>query len=233
VSGDAWAVVARWLAELPTAPETPLCPNRRGQALTVNGLQERLRHYAAQAGVTLRCHQLRHTFARQMVEHEMPVTSLSKMLGHDSLSTTQVYSTGADPALRETYQRAMQAWETDAPAAPPAQPAPASFPVIASPALPDERAWPTFAEWALDLPAWVREPCRDAARVHRAMRDWKVSQRQRQGRRRLQELAQREAWRWQLKQRAMTAWSELTRAREACKPFWTHSWRADHPRPGA
>jgi len=105
--------------------------------------------------------------------------------------------------------------------------------VIASPALPDERAWPTFAEWALDLPAWVREPCRDAARVHRAMRDWKVSQRQRQGRRRLQELAQREAWRWQLKQRAMTAWSELTRAREACKPFWTHSWRADHPRPGA
>jgi len=109
LSGDAWAVVARWLAELPTAPETPLCPNRRGQAMTVNGLQERLRHYAAQAGVTLRCHQLRHTFARQMVEHEMPVTSLSKMLGHDSLSTTQVYSTGADPALRETYQRAMQA----------------------------------------------------------------------------------------------------------------------------
>lgn len=156
LSGDAWAVVARWLAEQPSDPATPLCPNRRGQALTVNGLQERLRHYAAQASVSVRCHQLRHTFARQMVEHAMPVTSLSKMLGHDNLSTTQAYLTGADPALRETYQRAMQAWETDAPAAPPAPPVPAAFPVIASPALPDERAWPTFAEWALDLPPRTR-----------------------------------------------------------------------------
>jgi site-specific recombinase XerD len=42
-------------------------------------------------------HQLRHTFARQMVEHDLPVMILSKLMRHANLSTTQVYRTGADP----------------------------------------------------------------------------------------------------------------------------------------
>jgi site-specific recombinase XerD len=79
LTADAYAVVQRWLAESPASPDAPLCPNRHGQPMTVNGLQERLRHYAAKAGVSVTCHQLRHTFARQLVEHELPVTTLAKL----------------------------------------------------------------------------------------------------------------------------------------------------------
>jgi hypothetical protein len=136
----------------------------------------------------------------------MPVTSLSKMLGHTGLSTTQLYLTGADPAVREQYQQAIQAWETDTPLAAPV-PSPATVPFIPTPVLP-EPAWPTFAEWATDLPEWVRTPCRAA--VQQAMRHWKASQRRRQGQRRLQELAQ--FWRWQLARRPFQAWAGLTRA---------------------
>jgi integrase/recombinase XerD len=59
LTADAYAVLDRWLQEGPGAADTPLCPNHRGQPMTVNGLQERLRHYCQKAGVAVTCHQLR------------------------------------------------------------------------------------------------------------------------------------------------------------------------------
>jgi site-specific recombinase XerD len=116
LTADAYAVLARWLAEMPAAPDAPLCPNRHGKPMTVNGLQERLRQYCRQAGVRVTCHQLRHTYARQLVEHELPVATLAKLMGHTSISTTQLYLTGADPQLRRDYQQAMTRWASDDPA---------------------------------------------------------------------------------------------------------------------
>ena len=108
---------------LPTSPDTPVCPNHLGRPMTVNGLQDRVRHYAQAAGVQVTAHQLRHTFARQMVEHDLPVTTLPKLMGHASLSTTQVYLTGADPQVRREYTDAMTRWEqSPAPVEPPSSP---------------------------------------------------------------------------------------------------------------
>lgn len=118
LSADAYAVLDRWLQEVPGAADTPLCPNRRGQAMTVNGLQERLRHYCRQAGVAMTCHQLRHTFARQLVEHDLPVAMLSKLMGHDRLSTTQLYLAAADPQVRQAYAEAMARWDPSLPPPP-------------------------------------------------------------------------------------------------------------------
>ena len=116
---DAYAVLERWLQLIPQTPDTPLLLNRRGQGMTVNGVQERLRHYTAKIGVSITCHQLRHTFARQLVEHDLPVTTLAKLMGHSALSTTQGYVAGADPQVRQAYQAAMSCWTTDTSAAPP------------------------------------------------------------------------------------------------------------------
>jgi integrase/recombinase XerC len=217
LSLDAYAVVARWLALTPGKADTPLCPNARGQRLTVSGLQERLHHFAQQAGVQVSCHQLRHTFARQLVEHDLPVTTLSKLLGHECLSTTQVYLTGADPHVRQDYAAAMAQWETplppDLPAGPPEpvpapeppHPTPATSPTPAAP----PPAPPELAEtWAPALPAWIRDAC--LASVHHQARNWKPSQQRRHSKRRLDELAQ--FWTWQLAHRPVHAWSELTRA---------------------
>ena len=79
----------------------------RGRPLTANGLEWLLRGYGQQIELHLTPHQLRHTFARQMTEMGMPITSLGKLLGHARVSTTQIYTAGADPQLAEAYQSAM------------------------------------------------------------------------------------------------------------------------------
>jgi len=207
LTADAYAVVERWLEFIPSTLESPLLLNRRGQGMTVNGVQERLRHYTSKLGVTITCHQLRHTFARQLVEHELPVTTLAKLMGHTALSTTQGYIAGADPQVRQAYQAAMNWWtiETspatttsvaDTPAAP------------ASPAPPAQAPLVTFENWGTNLPSWVRAAC--LAYIQHRQKDWKPSRRKRNGARLLRALSS--FWRWQLQQRQLEGWSDLTRA---------------------
>ena len=86
--------------------------SRRGKAISVRGIQDRVKNYASKAGIegsSICCHRLRHTFARRMAEARMPLPSLSNWLGHSSLKTTQVYTDGATPLLRADYEAAMNA----------------------------------------------------------------------------------------------------------------------------
>lgn len=225
LSVDAYAVVARWLALMPGKTDSPLCPNARGKRLTVNGLQDRLRHAAEKAGVSVTCHQLRHTYARHLVEHDLPVTTLSKLLGHACLSTTQIYLTGADPHVRDAYTAAMTHWEQATPLGPTASAAPPSAVLAKSPAAPTPLSPAPVVErapsppllltppksavpWAADLPEWVRTPC--LAWVEQQARHWKPSYGQRHRQHRLRVLAQ--FWHWQQARRPLRAWAELTRA---------------------
>jgi site-specific recombinase XerD len=210
LTADAYAVLERHLQALPAAPDTPLLLNRRGQPMTVNGVQERLRQYATKLGVPITCHQLRHTFARQLVEHEMPVTTLAKLMGHTALSTTQAYIAGADPQVRQAYQAAMSGWMTEGGLALPSPPArevsvPAA-PASTQPAPPVPLV--TFETWGTSLPSWVRAAC--LAYVQHRQKDWKPSRRKRNGARLLRALSS--FWRWQLQQRVLEGWSELRRA---------------------
>lgn len=99
----------RWCQVRPESDSSVLFLNRHGRRLSVAGVQYRLQQYCQQAGVQLTCHQLRHTFARRLVEHGMPVDSLAKLLGHTDLQTTQRYIDGADPTVRDDFRRAMEA----------------------------------------------------------------------------------------------------------------------------
>ena len=107
LTADAYAVLTAWLAERPASDHPHIFLNDRGQPLTVNGIEWLLHQYGQQAGVPLTPHQLRHTFARQVTEAGMPITSLSKLLGHAQITTTQIYTAGADPQLAAAYQQAM------------------------------------------------------------------------------------------------------------------------------
>ena len=53
------------------------------------------------------CHQLRHTFARHLVEAGVPVTTIQKLLGHARLRTTELYLHIADSQTQADYQSAM------------------------------------------------------------------------------------------------------------------------------
>jgi site-specific recombinase XerD len=100
--------VQAWLETRPPAKCNAFFLNQHGQPLSVAGVQFRLKQHCQTAGVQLTAHQLRHTFARRLVENGMPVESLAKLLGHRQLKTTQRYIDGADPALRSDFFQAME-----------------------------------------------------------------------------------------------------------------------------
>ncbi len=192
LTADAYAVLTTWLAARPASDVPYIFLNDRGQPLTVNGIEWLLRQYGQQVGLSLTPHQLRHTFARQVTEAGMPITSLSKLLGHAQISTTQIYTTGAAPQLAAADQQAMARVAPVAPPPDPTVPAAVRAPVdttiapLAPPALPE------WAAWGAHLAPALRQASLDFVRSRLA--HWKP---QRQRRRALQLLGEfRRFWDW-------------------------------------
>lgn len=110
-----YEVVTQWLAIRPEATTDTLFLNQHQRPLSVSGVQYRLKQYCQRAGIQLTCHQLRHTFARRLAEQRMPVESISQLLGHAQIQTTQQYTAGANPDLRDEFLAAMQRIENATP----------------------------------------------------------------------------------------------------------------------
>jgi integrase len=108
LSPQALAALQNWLAVRPKSRDSAVFLNRFGKHLTVTGIQDRLAHYCREAGLWLTCHQFRHTFGRQMVEANMPVTTIQKLLGHRQLATTEIYLNISDPQVQADYEAAMR-----------------------------------------------------------------------------------------------------------------------------
>jgi integrase/recombinase XerC len=106
-----WQVLDDWLELRPETTNQRVFLNRRGDPITVSGIQYCLKQYCQQAGVSLTCHRLRHTFARRMTEQGLPIDSLAKLLGHTQIQTTQRYLDGADPTVRADFTAAMESLE--------------------------------------------------------------------------------------------------------------------------
>jgi site-specific recombinase XerD len=100
--------VTQWLEQRPQSEAGALFINRRdGGRLSTAGASYILKQYCKKSGVYVTCHQFRHTFARRMVENGMPVDSLAKLLGHNSIQTTMRYIDGANPTVRADFLKAM------------------------------------------------------------------------------------------------------------------------------
>lgn len=78
------------------------------QPIKVNSIQRLIKRYGEKAGVDLHCHLLRHTFARQMTEKGVERTVLRDLMGHASISTTDVYGKLSDPFVKENYFAAIE-----------------------------------------------------------------------------------------------------------------------------
>jgi site-specific recombinase XerD len=85
LAADAEGALLDWLSVRAAAPHAFVFPNRFGAPITVTGIQLQIAAYGRRAGVRLTCHQLRHTFARQLIEVGTPVTTVQRLLGHGSL----------------------------------------------------------------------------------------------------------------------------------------------------
>jgi site-specific recombinase XerD len=76
------------------------------KGLSTTAIHDRLIRYRQQAGITISAHRLRHSFANDLLNADVPVTSIQKLLGHRWLETTQVYVRANDRQVCEDYYAA-------------------------------------------------------------------------------------------------------------------------------
>lgn len=76
------------------------------KALTTRSIERLVKYYAASAGITKDVvpHTLRHAFATDLLQNGADLRSVQMMLGHSSITTTQIYTHLTDKELKETYK---------------------------------------------------------------------------------------------------------------------------------
>lgn len=91
------------------ASDTAVFLNARGGRLSRQGIDLILRRRGVAAGVPtnyLHAHAFRHSCATHMLAHGADIRSVQELLGHASISTTQVYTAVAGEALHTAYRAA-------------------------------------------------------------------------------------------------------------------------------
>ncbi|MEM9025409.1 MAG: tyrosine recombinase XerC [Verrucomicrobiota bacterium] len=90
------------------APDSWVFIRRNGEALSPRTIQARLKIYLehAQLPMDLTPHKLRHSFATHLLDHGADLRIVQNMLGHASLSSTQIYTHVGVSRLKKAHAQA-------------------------------------------------------------------------------------------------------------------------------
>lgn len=81
--------------------------NSRGEKLTPRGLEYLVSSAARKSGFELKIHphMLRHTFATELLNNGADLRTIQELMGHESISTTSIYTHVTFEDLKKTYER--------------------------------------------------------------------------------------------------------------------------------
>lgn len=81
--------------------------NKDTKALTRRSIERIVKAYAIKAGISKKVtpHVMRHMFATDLLGNGADLRSVQIMLGHSSISTTQIYTHVTDKALRDAHKK--------------------------------------------------------------------------------------------------------------------------------
>ena len=88
--------------------QSALFISQQGRRLGVRAIQKRLNHWGQQQGISDKVypHRLRHAFASHMLESSGDLRAVQELLGHEDISTTQIYTHVDFQHLAKVYDNA-------------------------------------------------------------------------------------------------------------------------------
>ena len=92
----------------PVYAKTPLFVNSKEKRISTRTIQRRMNNYIKLVadGKRIGPHLLRHTFATHLLDNGADITAVKDLLGHSSLSSTQIYTHVSIEKLKKDYTQA-------------------------------------------------------------------------------------------------------------------------------